>query len=290
MPIHLPHNPFAGVNPHLNSAMQTPGTPDAASRFPGYHLALIGETARHLNQQLPARYIAVVEEALQLRGEDTPPLIYRPRPDLAIFGTPSGAGRAAPLTTASPTWEAALEEGPELVPLRAVRVREIENGALGRLVASFEVLSPSNKPDGAHGAQYRDKRAAFIALGIPLIEIDLLHEGRPIIPALPVYPGEAGAYPFTILVSDPRPDQRRARAYGAAVDERLPRLALPLFDPDAVEIDFDAIYQRVFLDFRYAMFCDYAREPDRFSTYSAGDQAVIRARVAELAAQHAAEN
>lgn len=70
MPIQLRANPYQGVNPHLQSWLQTPGTQSAASAWPGFHANHISHIADFLNDHLPPDYVAHAEQSLQIRAED----------------------------------------------------------------------------------------------------------------------------------------------------------------------------------------------------------------------------
>jgi hypothetical protein len=168
---------------------------------------------------------------------------------------------------------------------RAVMIRELlPQRRLGRIVAQIELLSPSNKPGGAGYETYSVKRANAIADGLPLIEIDYLHESPPILPALPAYPDQPGAFPYSVLVSDPRPDWRggRARAYGFVVDEVITIFPVPLLGDETLIFDLNPVYQHTFHAGRWADICDYAGPPERFGRYRSADQARIEAVMARV--------
>lgn len=200
-------NIFNGVNPYLNSLLHPPGTDDQPSLWAAFHSSHINHIADFLNEQLPVHYTAYSEQSLQVRGVDWGDeiILRRPRPDVTVFqqgmgGSPPIVARAA----AHPTWEAAIATVIEPVkrPV-AVVIRALEADAtLGRVVARIEVLSPSNKPGGSDYSAYENKRIETLESGIPLIEIDYLHETPPVIHGIPVYPEAPGAYPYLIAVSD----------------------------------------------------------------------------------------
>lgn len=279
-------NRFKGVNPHLNSLLQTPGSDEQPSLWPTFHSSHINHIADFLNQQLPANYTAYSEQSLQLRGVEWGEeiVLRRPRPDISLFGYETGSSpQTSTSLAAAPTWEAAIAEvvepmkRPVAVVIRAVAA----DHSLGRLVARIELLSPSNKPGGSGASAYEDKRIEALESGIPLIEIDYLHETPPVIAGHPVYPRDAGAYPYMIAVSNPRPswETGRVKVYGFGVDETAPPVPVPLLDDEALVFDFDAVYQHTFSARRYYNLIDEAREPLRFHTYSVADQARIRQRM-----------
>src|SRR5690606_34079662 len=104
----------------------------------------------------------------------------------------------------------------------AVLIREVTSQRqLGQSVARIELLSPANKPNGRHHDAYNARRAESLESGVPLIEIDYLHEAPPVIYPLPIYPHDERATPYMVIVSDPRPDWLRGtvKVYGFGVFE-----------------------------------------------------------------------
>lgn len=277
-------NPYPGVNPHLNSLLQTPGEAGSTSLYPVFHVSLIPQIMIYLNQRLPENYIAVAEESLQLVALDDPTSLRKLRPDVSVFQSSSlKASYSAAESVATPTWEITLEDTLDPVDtMKAIWIHQVENARLGAAVACIEVLSPANKPGGAHYPAYRRKRMEYLYTGIPLLEIDLLHESSPIIPWLPVYPVDPDAKPFYIAVSDPRPEYDRARIYGFSVGEVIPTIPIPLAESEYVIADFDAIYQQTFEQSRFDKLCNYHYLPERFERYSAADQTLIRQYMAEI--------
>ncbi len=61
-------NPYRGINAHLNSTLQTPGSEETGpSIWPGFHSAHVGNIMDFLNDQLPAHYVARSEQSLQVK-------------------------------------------------------------------------------------------------------------------------------------------------------------------------------------------------------------------------------
>jgi hypothetical protein len=154
-------------------------------------------------------------------------------------------------------------------------------------VTWFELLSPANKPPGDGYLQYREKRNATLHAGTALVEIDYLHEKRSPIMRLPSYPQqEEGAFPYTIVVTDPRPslDDGQMKLYGMHVDDPLPSIPIPLRDPDTITLDTQPVYDLTYRSFgSYSQRVDYADLPENFERYSANDQARIKQRMKHIA-------
>jgi len=102
----------------------------------------------------------------------------------------------------------------------------------GTPVVWIELLSATNKPGHTHHKAYQEKRRDVIASSQILIEIDYLHQTRPVIMRLPRYMPdnsgdiEAGAAPYYVAITDPH--KIRADLYQFKTEEPLPTLPIPL--------------------------------------------------------------
>jgi hypothetical protein len=290
-PIHSKTNPFRGINPHLNSFLQ-----NQAGEWESFHSAHIVDLARLMDAQLPTGYFARLEKSLQIRERDSAQssaVERRPRPDVTIYQRGEAAQAilhgmaAAPTLTApvSETMDAPDEDEETLVAAVIYDVRD--EGLPGKPVTRVELLSPTNKPPGEGYAQYRDKRNMALRAAMPLVEIDYLHQARPVIKGLPIYPDAPGAFAYSIAVSDPRPslDHGLSRVYGFGVGDPLPVVVIPLAGHDVFAFDFGPPYHTTFASTRfYHALLDYRHPPERIERYSTADQALITARMAELSA------
>jgi len=253
MPIRANENLFPGINPHLNSYLQSEG-----GGWESFHAEHIIVIARMLDQLLPENYYAVAERSLQI----------------------SEIGLSA------------LSETLEDNMLAAVVIYEIvEDNMPGQAVTRLELLSPANKPPHAHNRQYAAKRLQTLHSGLNLVEIDYLHEQRPVLNVLPGYPdNEPGAFPYHIIVSDPRPtlEEGRAIVYGFGVADPLATITLPVAGDDTITLDMGAVYTRTYEGVRlYRIVVDYGQEPVNFDRYHPADREKIRQRMAEIAQDHA---
>ncbi len=151
-------------------------------------------------------------------------------------------------------------------------------------VTRVELLSPANKPGGSHFRSYIEKRMETLAAGINLIEMDYLHETRPILPVIPSYiDREENAHPYTICVSNPHPNLEAGKTavYGFGIDMSIPIIDIPLAGEDFVTVDFGAAYNVTFASNRYyGLFAvDYEQFPVNFDSYTEADQQRIRERM-----------
>jgi hypothetical protein len=289
MTIKAARNLYAGVNPHLNSFLQTPGTAQKVSLWEGFHAAHIGYLADRLNQTLPPGYFALQEQSLQLWVADWQTGFsaeQRRKPDVGIYS--AGAKPVAqPGMAASPTLVLdlmdTLDEDEQY--FNSIVIREQDSGDL---VTRIELLSPANKPGYSAFFAYRQKRLENLHSGLPLVEIDYLHEIPSVIDNLPRYPHEANAFAYNIYVSDPRPSMAAGsfRAYSSAVGSSLPTVSIPLIGAATVALELDGVYQETFNSGRWGTrpYLDYSVQPARFETYSPADQARILQRMAAIAA------
>lgn len=290
-------NPYRGINAHLHSRLQAePGA------WESFHTAQIVLLAALIDEVLPAGYVVAPEQSLQIREfhptTGDPVILSRRRvrrPDVLIRDQGAGA--------AQPALHPGAERAPDLVLpaiesleddheiyLRALVIRELSSSTPdqpGRPVTALELLSPTNKPGGGGYFQYREKRAELLDSGLVLVEIDYLHESPSPITRLASYPAqESDAFPYTIVVTDPRPDLQTGQmaVYGIRIDEPLPEIAIPLSREDRVPVDFDAACQRTYATFGiFSTTLDYTLPPVNFDRYSPADQARIR-QVMERAA------
>ncbi|MCU0513159.1 MAG: DUF4058 family protein [Anaerolineae bacterium] len=271
-------NPWQGVNPFLNSRLQTPGSDAQPALWHTFHFSFIAALTRRLNQELPEQYVAFSEQSLQLRERGPGSVLpaRRPEPDIAIFQQAQAPSPLARQVTILPVLDLSLAEALDTADfLKAVVIREVtDQNTLGRMVTQIELLSPSNKPGGANYAFYRQKRVEAVRSPLSLIEIDLLHETPSPIQRVPVYPRDPASYPFYIALNYPHPswEDGRLLVYSFHTGTKLPALPVPLGHNDSIVFDYDAAYQEVFAEGRWAKFLDYTQPPDRLHSYSAADQ------------------
>lgn len=281
-------NLFNGVNPHLNSFLQSDG-----GGWESFHATAIERLTDELDAHLPAGYYVLSEKSLQVSSFSLDPVgptaSRRTIPDISVYTTQREADLGYPHPGSIPTLTlpitAAFEDEEE--NFNAVVVYFLESGEMpGRPVTRIEILSPANKPGGSHHVTYLARRRETLASGLRLVEIDWLHETPPVVRAIPSYPERAsGTYPYWLIISDPRPSVAAGQMaiYGTAVHQPLPTIDVPLEGQDTLAVHFEQIYQRIFESRRlFGMVVDYRQPPVRFETYAPRDQVVIQQRMAEI--------
>src|SRR5690349_17706332 len=260
MAIKLRVNAYKGVNAHLHSSLQ-----NEDSAWEVFHSAHITHMAQQIDKLLPEGYIVEPERSLQIREYDpsTGELVFvkrkNPKPDITIYETESQSSHSAksnPLATLPTLTLPAIEsiEDDEETYLRAVIIRELQSdGKLGKAVTWIELLSPTNKPPGEGYIQYREKRTSTLQSGIVLVEIDYLHQTRSPIKGVKNYPNrEASSFPYSIVVTNPRPDLQTGtmNTYGLYVDQDLPIIEIPLRNDAVFSLDFSSVYNQTFESLR----------------------------------------
>lgn len=284
-------NLFIGVNPLLNSQLQQP-----TIGWTSFHFECINALKNQINAMLPDGYFAIAEQGLQISAEGAKRNRH-PRPDVGVFKQ----GEARPVPTASslqvtpvatlPLREtlALTDEDDSLIRLGVYALAENE-AFPGKLITAIEVLSPANKPPSAHHPAYLAKRLRLLDSGINLVEIDLLHETRPILPIIPSYrDGDDNALPYNITVSVPHPSVHEGKFwhYGAAIDDALPTIALPLRLNESVALDMMQVYNTAYEGSpAFRLLVDYALEPVQIERYSATDQINIQGQLSQIHTTH----
>ncbi len=287
MALHSHTNQYPGINAHLHSYLQS-----AEGGWEVFHATHIIHLAEVINRQLPPGYVVDPERSMQIRHHhpDTgEPLVWKPRPDVTIYEREFRRGE--PATVATPTTPtlrrtaiASVDVLDEQSFLRAVVIREIDaQGQIGKPITWIELLSPTNKPPNSGYLLYREKRNTTLHSQLVLVEIDYLHETRSPVPLLASYPdGEPDAFPYSIVVTDPRPslEEGMLAVYSIAVDEPLPTILIPLAGNDSLTLDMNAVYHHSFSSLTsFSVRVDYEQLPRNFERYTPADQKRIWERM-----------
>jgi hypothetical protein len=284
MALHIKKNQYRGVNAHLHSTLQTPGTASDPSSWRSFHDQHVVNITEFLNARLPEGYVALNEPSLQILSEaDGGFTQTRPEPDSSIFRRHPAHSTVSSQAVAEPTWESSIEEmlaTDSMVDAVVIR-RVTTSRQWGEPVTRIEVLSPSNKRGREHYSQYATSREGALLSGTSLVEIDYLHEIASPIRRLPVYPDHPDSHAYYIAVNDLRKSlaQGKVRVYAFDVDSPIPTLPIPLAGEDSLPFDFGEVYDYTYERGPWYLIVDYDREPERFSTYGADDQRRIKERM-----------
>ncbi len=284
-PVHSIKNQYHGINAHLHSRWQAKGG------WGSFHTAHITHLMSLMKAQLrPMGYTADLEQSVQIRRFDEPE--GEPISDISIYDLePVRSTNTYTAPVASP--QQLLLDIPIAFQFDRLSSKKYSAIAIyptddrGRPVAWVELLSPSNKPGGRDAGEYIDKSGKLVQAGIVLVEIDYLHESAPTLKGIPIYrarkgkPGQPGAHPYHIAVSDPRPEVEKGKTYVTEfdVDDPIPAVNIPLNAGDVLKFDFGKAYTKTFEEAFYGDEVDYSQLPDHFDRYSEHDQIRIICRM-----------
>lgn len=220
---------FPGMDPYLEH-------PDF---WPGVHNHLVVYLADQLQPLVRPRYIAAIEARVYI---EMPQRHFVP--DVLIRkGSERGRGGG----------QAVLEiDEAETVELIGNEIEEAYIEILDmqtdqRVVTVIEVVSPSNKASGDGRELYLKKQREVICSDVHLVEIDLLRTGQHVVSVPEWAARNRGPYDYLVCVN--RADRPRSRytMYRRRVRDRLPRIGIPLAEPDPdVPLDLQAALARVY--------------------------------------------
>jgi hypothetical protein len=241
-------SPFPGMDPYL----------EEPARWPDVHQSLITYIRDALQPQVRPRYHARMGERVYILQE--PRAMY---PDVILTQRP--VKEPAPVDVGTATPQVAVDEEdsdtPTILTLPPVEYREpfveIIHAAGDEVVTVIEVLSPANKTPGEGHRLYRRKQQEILDSPAHLIEIDLLSEGLHTVAISEE--GQASLPPHRYLVGVKRaPERYRFEVYPIPLQRRLPRVRVPLREPDPdVALDLQAVFTRCYDNGGYADFLDY---------------------------------
>lgn len=259
-------SPFPGVDPYI----------EAQDFWQDFHSRFLTYACDAINLKLPAGYVAQLGEKLRLM--EAPARRSRTAlPDIAVLGSQRIAGGARASRRTEGT--AAMIEPVRLpLPVDYVEVRdtwiEIHRGRRRQIVASIEVLSPTNKT-GTGRAEYLAKRRELIQRRIHLVELDLLLRGTRLPMARPL-----PAADFYALVS--RAEERpQSDVYAWSLRDPIPPVPIPLSPPDGdVILELAELFSVAYDRGRYVDLVDYSVPPPTVKNPSdrAWAQRIARAR------------
>jgi hypothetical protein len=261
------NTPFPGMDPYLEHLIL----------WESIHARLIVAIANQLQPLLDPRYVASIEERVFVEGPQ------RRIPDVWVQKAADG-GNGGTATVARADTDTAVILVVEELELRETRVEILDAYNNMKLVALIEVVSPPNKAVGPGRKSYVQKRREVLARDCHLVEIDLLRRGQHVV-SVPAW--LANSLPtFDYLVCVNRwPRRHIYEVYPRSLRERLPRLAIPLADPDPdVVLDVQAALEQVYIEGRYVRRVRYGEPCD--PPLAAADQQWADERLAAYRAAH----
>lgn len=219
------------------------------------HGKLVAYIADDLNERLPARFRATMQERVVIADLEQPLGGVR-YPDIAILDAPRIASGGTAVLSAR-----ALVRSPALLsyagdPLTEYSVEIVDTKFGQKVVTAIEVLSPENKRLGDGMQQFQRKAAEYRAARVGRVEIDLLREGRrPFnFPRRLLGPNLQKPYYVTVYRGC-KTDE--CELYAIDLREPLPVINVPLRADDAdVQLDLQPLMEHVYRTGRFPI--DYA--------------------------------
>lgn len=282
MPVYSDKNEYQGLNAHLISYLL-----DESGGWHSFHAEHIVMTMQVINAALPPGYYTRAEKSLQINDFEAGNIDTIPDIIIQRASRPTTSPMySETLPAAAPTLEIPLEATFITIddsPLSAIAVHKFEGGGVGHPVTRIELLSPSNKPPYSGYHQYMKRRQKTLESGLNLVEIDYIHEGRPILPHIPSYrQRHPHSHAYSITVNNPHPHiaQGITRIYGFDVDFPIPLVEVPLAADQHFVLDMGKAFERTYNESNfYHYVVDYEQIPVNFEAYREDDQARIQARM-----------
>lgn len=247
-------SPFPGMDPYLESPLH----------WGGVHALMNGAITSHLNGNLPAGFVARLDQYVWLTA-DTPgdkrAVLGRPDVFVAprVVGTTpipaEGVAVAAELTVATSPTVRTRVRSPKVVRRTYVKITTLDRT---EVLTVIELLSPSNKVTGSDRTAYSAKRNEHLAVGVNLVEIDLLRAGD----RMPVGRPRPPATDYYVVVW-PAAVRGSAEVWAFGVRDALPTVTVPV-KPGVgpVTLDLRACLDRTYDDGRFQDIVRYDQPAD----------------------------
>ena len=219
---------FPGMDPYLEDSQL----------WPGVHNALVVYLRDQLQPLLRPRYVAAVEERVFVEGPNREII-----PDVWLKQIPRPE-RMASVAVAEAD-EPVVVQVPDL-EIHESYIDILDRKSDQRVVTVIEVVSPSNKYPGPGRDSYRSKQSEVLGSTAHLVEIDLLRTGQHVVAVPERVARNHGPYDYLVCVN--RAESRRDLfdLYPRRLEDRLPRIRIPLADDDAdVPLDVQAAVAKV---------------------------------------------
>jgi hypothetical protein len=224
--------PFPGMDPYLEHPIL----------WETVHARMIMTLANQLQPRLDPRYVTSIEERVFIEGPQ------RRIPDIWVQKT---ADAGPPLALAEPEADTGLIVEVENLEIHQKRIEILDLYNNMQLVAIIELVSPTNKVAGPGRDSYEDKQREALERNCHLIEIDLLRRGRHVLSIPEWRVQEYQPYDYLTCVSR-WPKRNRFVLYPCRLRQRLPRIKVPLADPDPdVPLDIQAALHQVYWEGRF---------------------------------------
>ena len=233
---------FPGMDPYLEDPLV----------WPDVHTRFIVYLSEQIYPLLRPRYVVAIESRVFVEGPGT---IHPIIPDASVRPTQSALPQA---TVALLEADIAVEIQVAALEIEEtyLTIRDRQSGQ--QIVTVIEIVSPTNKYAGPGRTSYMAKQTEVMQSTAHLVEIDLLRTG-PHVLAVPEWAVDAHQpYDYLICVNRAVDWRDRFQLYPRRLQERLPRIRLPLAAPDAdIVLDVQAVLARTYEAGGYAERLDY---------------------------------
>jgi len=233
---------------------------EAPSLWPGVHQSIITYIRDVLQPAVRPRYHARIGERLYV--VEAYHTLY---PDVMLVSRP--VREPPPMSIVATATETVVVEAdsPVRVVVTPTEYREpfveIVHTAGGKVVTVIGVLSPANKSPGKGYRLYRRKQSEVLNSEAHLIEIDLLSEGLLTVAITEEVRADLEPHRYLVCVNR-KPERYQFELYPIPLQRRLPRISMPLREPDPdVVLDLQAVFARCYDNGGYADFVDYHQPP-----------------------------
>jgi Protein of unknown function (DUF4058) len=237
------HSPFLGMNPYLENP----------ALWSEIHSLLIAAIANSLNPILRPQYrVAIEQRVYQTSATDS---ILVGIPDAAVQVSQKTTTETGNIAVATPpvTSTTVTIPMPETIRESYLEVRDVTTR---EVVTVIEVLSPKNKRPGEGRKAYDKKRLQVLGSSTHLVEIDLLHDGKPMLILQNDIPSN---YRILVSRSEYRP---KADLYAFNLQNSIPAFSLPLREGDSEPIiDLQTLINELYDRASYDLIIDYRQEP-----------------------------
>src|SRR5205807_8173439 len=224
--------PFPGMDPYLEHPIL----------WEGFHARLIPIIANQIQPRLEPRYVTSIEERVFVEGPQ------RGKPEVWIEKVvDQNEGNIA----LDPEADVGIILQIDDLEVHQGRVEVLDLYEDMKLVTVIEAVSPTNKVAGPGRKSYQQKQRELLERDCHFVEIDLLRRGRHVV-SIPKW-RTLELRPFDYLTCVSRwPKRHQFKVYPARLRERLPRIKIPLAEPDPdVTLDLQAAVEQALWEGRY---------------------------------------
>ena len=224
------------------------------------HGKLVTYVADRLNEELPARFRASLQDRVIIASVDDPSYAVR-YPDVAVVEAPFGSSAAPAARSQGTAVRGFHVVRYRMEPLTQYSIEIIDSQSREKVVTAIEMLSPENKRPGDGMRKFEEKQEDYRRANISRINIDLLREGHRFFefPAQLLKPEQVKPYYVTIYRAN-KPGE--CEFYAIDLRDPLPVIGIPLRAEDRdVHLDLQPLIEHVYRTGRFPIDYDEPCDP-----------------------------